>query len=61
MKEKHRKNGIMKNIDGLLTEYEHTSREKQDQMWLMFVDLRNTFDEIDHNARRKCPECILSP
>ena len=27
----------------------------------MFVDLRNTFDEIEHNARRKCPECILSP
>jgi len=61
MKEKHRKSGVMKSIDELLTEYKQTSRKKRDQMWLMFVDLRNTFDEIEPNARRKCPKCILSP
>jgi hypothetical protein len=54
MKEKHRKSGVMKSIDELLTEYKQTSRKKRDQMWLMFVDLRNAFDEIEHNTRRKC-------
>jgi hypothetical protein len=48
----------MKSIDELLTEYKQTSRKKQDQMWLMFVDLRNAFDEIEHNARRKCQNAV---
>jgi len=54
MKGKHRKNGVMESIDELPTEYEQTSRKKQDQIWLMFVDLRNAFNEIEHKARRKC-------
>ena len=54
MKEKYRENRVMESINELSTEYEHTSRKKQDQMWLMFVDLRNAFNEIEHNARRKC-------
>jgi hypothetical protein len=54
MKERHWKNGVMESIDELPTEYEQTGRKKQDQMVLMSVDLRNAFDEIEHNARRKC-------
>ena len=46
---KYWKNGVMKSFEELLIEYRHAPRKKRDQMWVMFIGLRNEFDEIERD------------
>ena len=32
-------------------EYRHADRKKRTEMWLMFTELRGTFDEIERSAK----------
>jgi copper(I)-binding protein len=50
---KYWKNGVMKSSGELLIEYRHALRKKRDQMWLMFIGLRNEFDEIERGENNQ--------
>ena len=53
--------GVMKSVEGFLEENKYAGRKKRDQIWLMFVDLRYEFDEIEHNHFHGGPEWVLNP
>ena len=50
---KYWKDGVMKSFEELLIEYRHAPRKKRDQMWLMFIGLRNEFDEIERGENNQ--------
>ena len=41
--------GAMKSLDEILEEYRQARRNKRDQMWFLYIDLRKDFDEIERS------------
>lgn len=42
--------GAMKNLEEILEEYREARRNNRDQMWFLYIDLREDFDEIEHSG-----------
>lgn len=49
-REMEQREEIIKNI---LEEYEQAGRKRRNNLWLMFVELRDEFDEIE-----RCAKCL---
>ena len=41
--------GTMKNLEEILEEYRKARRRKRDQMWFLYIDLREDFDDIERD------------